>query len=128
MAIGKFRCVVMNVTDLERGERFWTEVTGLPLQFSAVGDPTPYSRLGDVKSHSILLQLVPEVHLGRVNNGHLDITVENVDVAVEQAQALGAKLCREKGSYPLNSATPYLEWAVMDDPFGNTFCLIKDLV
>lgn len=128
MAIGKFRCVVMNVTDLERGEQFWTEVTGLPIQFSAVGHPTPYSRLGDIKSHSILLQLVPEEHPLHINNGHLDITVENVDVAVEQALALGATIFREKGTYPLDSAKPYLEWAVMDDPFGNTFCLIKDLI
>jgi len=29
MAIGKFRCIVMNVTDLERGERFWSAVTGV---------------------------------------------------------------------------------------------------
>lgn len=128
MAIGKFRCVVMNVTDLERGERFWTEVTGLNVQFSAVGHPTPYSRLGDIKSHSILLQLAPEEHPLHPNNGHVDITVESVDVAVEQALALGATLIREKGTYPLDSTKPYLEWAVMDDPFGNTFCLIKDLV
>lgn len=58
MAIGKFRCIVMNVTDLELGERFWSAVTGLLVRFSAVGYPTRYSRLGDIKSHSILLQLV----------------------------------------------------------------------
>jgi catechol 2,3-dioxygenase-like lactoylglutathione lyase family enzyme len=59
MAIGKFRCIVMNVTDLERGERFWTAVTGLPLRFSGVGYPTRYSRLGDITAQSILLQLLP---------------------------------------------------------------------
>ena len=56
MTVGKFRCIVMNVTDLERGERFWSAVTGLPVKFSAIGSPTPYSRLGDIASHSILLQ------------------------------------------------------------------------
>ena len=32
-----------------------------------------------------------------------------------------------EGTYPLGSTTPYLEWAVMKDPFGNAFCPIKDL-
>ena len=128
MAIGKFRCIVMNVTDLERGERFWTAVTGLPLRFSAVGFPTRFSRLGDIASHSILLQLVPEGNPPPTNNAHLDLTVEDVDVAVQQALALGATLRRKKGTYPLDSPSPYLEWAVMADPFGNAFCLIKDLV
>lgn len=127
MAIGKFRCIVMNVTDLEQGERFWEAVTGLPLQFSGVGYPTRYSRLGDISSHSILLQLVPADNPLPTNNAHLDLTVENVGVAVQQALALGATLYREKGTYPLGSSHPYLEWAVMNDPFGNAFCLIKDL-
>ena len=61
------------------------------------------------------------------NNAHLDLTVEDVDVAVQEALELGATLSREKGKYPLGSTTPYLEWAVMKDPFGNAFCLIKDL-
>ena len=128
MPIGKFRCIVMNVTDLERGEHFWTAVTGLPLRFSAVGYPTRYSRLGGILSHSILLQLVREDRPPPTNNAHLDLTVEDVDIAVEQALALGATLFRERGTYPLGSPSPYLEWAVMRDPFGNAFCLIKDLV
>lgn len=128
MAIGKFRCIVMNVTDLDRGERFWTAVTGLPLRFSAVGYPTRYSRLGDIRSHSILLQLVREDRPSPTNNAHLDLTVEDVDLAVQQALALGATLFREKGTYPIGSPSPYLEWAVMLDPFGNKFCLIKELV
>ena len=127
MAIGKFRCIVMNVTDLQRGEQFWTAVTGLPIRFSGVGYPTRYSRLGDIAGHSILLQLVPEDNPPPTNNAHLDLTVEDVNVAVEQALALGATLFRPKGTYPLGSTAPYLEWAVMTDPFGNAFCLIKDL-
>jgi predicted enzyme related to lactoylglutathione lyase len=127
MTIGKFRCIVMNVTDLQQGEHFWAAVTGLPLRFSGVGYPTRYSRLGDIKGHSILLQLVPEDNPPPTNNAHLDLTVEDVDVAIEQALALGATLFRPKGTYPLGSTKPYLEWAVMTDPFGNAFCLIKDL-
>jgi predicted enzyme related to lactoylglutathione lyase len=128
MAIGKFRCIVMNVTDLERGEQFWAAATDLPLLFSKVGFPTRYSRLGDIRSHSILLQLVREDRAPPTNNAHLDLTVEDVDEAVEQALALGATVFREKGTYPIGSPKPYLEWAVMLDPFGNKFCLIRDLV
>ena len=128
MAIGRLRCVVMNVTDLERGERFWTAVTGLPVRFSAVGYPTRFSRLGDIASHSIVLQLVPEDRPPPTNNAHVDLTVEDVDVAVQEALELGATLSRKKGTYPLDSTTPYLEWAVMKDPFGDAFCLIRDLV
>ena len=128
MAIGKFRCIVMNVTDLERGERFWAAVTGLPLKFSGVGYPTRYSRLGDKEAQSILLQLVSDDKPTPNNNAHLDLTVADVDLAVQQATALGASVFREKGTYPLDSSEPYLEWAVMLDPFGNKFCLIKDLV
>jgi predicted enzyme related to lactoylglutathione lyase len=127
MAIGTFRCIVMNVTDLERGEGFWTQVTGLPLKFSGVGYPTRYSRLGDKGGASILLQLVSKDKPAPTNNAHLDLTVEDVDVAVQQALALGATLFRPKGTYPIGAAEPYLEWAVMNDPFGNRFCLIKDL-
>jgi catechol 2,3-dioxygenase-like lactoylglutathione lyase family enzyme len=128
MAVGKLRCIVINVTDLERGERFWSELTGLPLRFSGLGFPTLYSRLGDKGSASILLQLVPEENHAPSNNAHPDLTVEDVDLAVEQALALGATILREKSTYPLDSTTPYLEWSVLADPFGNAFCLIKDLV
>lgn len=127
MPVGTFRCIVMNVTDLERGEHFWTQVTGLPLKFSGVGYPTRYSRLGDKGGASILLQLVSSDRPPATNNTHLDLTVEDVDVAVRQAFALGATLYRPKGTYPMDSTEPYLEWAVMNDPFGNRFCLIKDL-
>jgi hypothetical protein len=100
MAVGKFRCIVMDVTDLERGERLWTAVTGLPLRFSGVGFPTRFSRFGDIRSQSILLQLVPEGRPPPTNNAHLDLTVEDVDVAVRQALDLGATLKREKGTCP----------------------------
>lgn len=128
MAIGKLRCTVLNVTDLKQGEQFWAEVTGLPVRFSGVGYPTLYSRLGASGSESILLQLVPTDNPPPTNNAHLDFSVVDVDTAVAQALALGATLFREKGTYPLDSNKPYLEWAVMNDPFGNAFCLIKDLI
>ena len=127
MAVGRFRCIVLNVTDLERGERFWTAMTGLPVQFSGAGHPTRYSGLGATAQHTILLQLPTKPQPAPSNNVHMDLTVDDVDVAVRESIALGATLFREKGTYPLGSENPYLEWAVLLDPFGNKFCLIKPL-
>lgn len=127
MAVGTLRCIVIDVNDLGEGERFWSALTGLPVVFSTVGAPTPYSRLGEANGRSILLQLVEEDKSSTKNRAHPDITVENVDIAVERAAAHGATLLREKDTYPLWAEDPFLEWAVMADPFGNEFCLIKDL-
>lgn len=40
------------------------------------------------------------------NRAHPDLTVENVDIAVEQAAALGATRVRAKDTYPLSAGTP----------------------
>ncbi|MGH2544244.1 MAG: VOC family protein, partial [Ardenticatenaceae bacterium] len=121
MAVGKLRCIVINVTDLERGERFWSQLTGLPLLFSAVGFPTLYSRLGHIESGSILLQLVPEENHSPSNNAHPDLTVKDVDTAVEQALELGATILREKDTYPLSSPEQYIECGVLAYTFGIAF-------
>lgn len=44
VAVGKWRCNVLDVNDVDVGERLWEMVTGLPLLFSAVGAPTSFSR------------------------------------------------------------------------------------
>jgi hypothetical protein len=44
VAVGKLRRIVVDVNDLDVGERFWGMVTGLPLLLSAVGAPTRFSR------------------------------------------------------------------------------------
>lgn len=127
MAVGTLRCIVIDVNDLDEGERFWSALTGLPVVISRVGAPTPYSRLGEANGRSILLQLVEESKSSTKNRAHADLTVENVDIAVEQAAALGATRVRARDTYPLSEGDPFLEWTVMADPFGNEFCLIKDL-
>ena len=57
MAVGTLRRIVIDVNDLDVGERFWSAVTGLPLRFSAWQGQ--FSGLGDIETGSILLQLVP---------------------------------------------------------------------
>ncbi len=123
MAVGRIRAFVIDVNDLEVGERFWSAVTGQEVLFS--GWAGQFSRLGKAGFGSILLQLVPEKKSALKNRAHLDLTVEDLDRAIEEVIALGGSLVRPKGIHAPDD--PRLEWAVMADPFGNEFCLIRNL-
>ena len=131
MAVGTLRRIVIDVNDLDVGERFWSAVTGLPLRFSAWrgSEPPPagrqrqFSGLGDIETGSILLQLVPEAKTALKNRVHPDFTVEDVGRAVGEVIGLGGALVRPPGLFP--ETNPLLEWAVVADPFGNEFCLIR---
>ncbi|MDF2759426.1 MAG: glyoxalase [Thermomicrobiales bacterium] len=126
MAVGTLRRIVIDVNDLDVGERFWSAVTGLPLRFSGTSDVQgQFSALGDIETGSILLQLVPEAKTALKNRAHPDITVEDVERAVGEVIVLGGTLVRPPGPFP--ETDPAIEWAVMADPFGNEFCLIRDL-
>lgn len=65
------------------------------------------------------------------NRSHVDIWVDDVDVAIEQIVAIGGNvkqapaLYPRPGSYP--GEVPLIDWAVMRDPFGNEFCLVSRL-
>ena len=123
MAVGTLRRFVVDVNDLQVGEQFWSAVTGLAPRFSAWQGQ--FSALGDIQTGSILLQLVPERKTALKNRTHLDITVVDVDRAVAEVVALGGSVVKPPGPFP--AGKPVLEWAVMADPFGNEFCLIRDL-
>jgi len=124
MAVGEIRSFVVDVNDLEESERFWASVLGLEVQFSAWEGQ--FSRIGRKGSGSILLQLVPEKKTDLKNRAHIDITVENVERAVNEVLRLGGSVIKEPAMFP--ATDPLLEWAVMADPSDNEFCLIRDLV
>ena len=115
MAVGTLRRFVLDVNDLDVGERFWTAVTGLTLMLP-FSPRVRFSALGEIRTGSILLQLVPEPKTVLKNRGHIDVTVEDVPRAVEEVLALGGTVVRPPGLFP--EADPELEWAVMADPFG----------
>ncbi len=123
MAVGTVRAFVIDVNDLEVGERFWSTITGQECLFSGWGGQ--FSRIGRRGQNSILLQLVPEEKTPLKNRAHVDITVQNINEAIEQVIALGGSLVRPKGIHAPDD--PQIEWAVMADPFGNEFCIIRDL-
>ena len=123
MAVGKLRRFVVDVNDLKVGEVFWSEVTGLEVRFSAWAGQ--FSALGRIETGSILLQLVPEKKSDLKNRANLDITVDDVEVACAEVVRLGGSVVKPNGPFPPDN--PQLEWAVVADPFGNEFCLIRDL-
>lgn len=135
MAVGEFRCVVINVTDLTAGYRFWSAVTGLEVigrhesgwhgRFGYLGTSDPWK-------HEIILQVVDEPKGDASNRVHIDITPANgIDAAIEEITALGGTVKKEPSLYPRPGSHgdehPAIDWAVMQDPFGNEFCLVQEL-
>ncbi len=127
MAVGRLRRFVVDVNDLAVGERFWSAVTGLPVDFSGTSDASQgqSSGLGAIETGSVLLQLVPERKTALKNRAHLDIGVDDVPGAVAEVIALGGSVVRSPGVFPEHA--PEVEWAVVADPFGNEFCLVRDI-
>ncbi len=117
---------VVNVTDLDQGERFWSALTGL-LPTSRHGDETGerYAVLHDPDEPLwLLLQRVGSDEESWVGGTHLDLRVDDVGDAVRRTEEIGGVVLRPPGFYP-SEAEPYLEWAVMADPFGNPFCFVR---
>ena len=131
VGIGKLRCHVIDVDDLAVAEAFWSEVTGIPVIPSVF--PGRYSYLGqaDPWRHEVILHLVKTRKGPAANRAHVDIHVRDIDPAIRQIEAIGGSLKRaptiypRPGSYP--GEPPRIDWAVMQDPFGNEFCLITRL-
>lgn len=131
MGIGRLRCHVIDVGDLATAEAFWSEVTGLSVigsgwtgRFSYLGQRKPWK-------HEIILQLVDTVKGSAPNRSHVDIGVPDIDVAIARILAIGGAVKKEPSIYPrpgsFEGVPPAIDWAVMQDPFGNEFCLVSDL-
>ncbi len=141
MGIGTLRCVVINVTDLPRAYEFWSAVTGLEVIGSETGwhDWLGYLGTKDPRKHEIILQRVDTSPLeiqapdpNRPNQMHIDITPrEGIDQAIAEILELGGRVKKPPSLYPRPGShgdePPGIDWAVMQDPFGNEFCLVSDL-
>jgi len=140
MGIGKLRCVAINVTDFEVAFRFWSAVTGLEvLEYRFWGgDWLGYLGTNTPRKHEIILihtdkapiqTTVPTHH--DTNCVHIDITPDHgVDAAIVDILALGGTVKKPPSLYPRPTVTsvdpPVIDWAVMQDPFGNEFCLVYE--
>ena len=118
----------IDVDDLERGVEFYTKAFGLGVSryldaFAAVELSGASSRIyllekanGTAPSTGSPERRNYERHWTPI---HLDFVVEDLDAAVQRAQAAGAKL---------ETQTEPQIWgrvAVMADPFGHGFCLVQ---
>ena len=131
MPVGSLRCVVINVTDLSRAETFWSEVTGLRVIGSNYTDRFSYLGQTESGTHEMILQLVRGPKGEEANRCHIDLTVDDLDRAIEQIVAIGGLVKKEPSIYPRPGSflgwRPVIDWAVMMDPFGNEFCLVSEL-
>ena len=122
--IAKLWKPVINVTDLDEGERFWSAVSGLSPQ----GRHGQFSVLdadgADERDGWILLQLVPSGQESFNSGTHVDFRVEDVARAAAEIEAIGGTTVRQPEFYA-PEGRDLLEWAVMRDPFGNEFCIIR---
>ena len=133
--IGTYRCTVIDVDDLQAGYRFWSEVTGLEVigsssdgwhgRFGYLGHRNPWK-------HEFILQVVGHRKGHAANRMHIDLTPnEGTDRAIERIIALGGTVKKSPSLYPRPGShgdeLPELDWAVMQDPFGNEFCLVTEL-
>ena len=72
----------------------------------------------------ILLQLVPIGQVS-VNGGtHLDFRVDDVAAAARAITEIGGVVIKPPDMYVIVGEA-LVEWAVMQDPFGNDFCIIR---
>ena len=141
MGIGRLRCSVINVTDLELAYEFWSHVTGLEIIGPRDGWHGWLGYLGtkDPWKHEIILQKVTDAPVeagmpthSSTNPVHLDIEPDNgIDEAIREIVALGGTVKKPPSLYPRPGShgdePPIIDWAVMQDPFGNEFCLVDEL-
>ena len=131
MGIGTLRCHVIDVDNLETAEAFWSEVTGLPVIRSAWTGRFSYLGKRDPWRHEVILQLVDTPKGPETNRSHVDLWVRDVDKAITEIEAIGGRVKKDPSIYPrpgsFEGEPPVIDWAVMQDPFGNEFCLVSVL-
>ena len=131
MEVGSILSTVIDVGDLKVAEEFWSSVTGLPVIASEYAGRFSYLGQAEPWKQEITLQLVETAKGDAPNRAHLDIAVrDGVDRAIDRIIALGGTVKKAPSVAPRpgrGDLHPIVDWAVMQDPFGNEFCLIDRL-
>jgi predicted enzyme related to lactoylglutathione lyase len=111
--IGQLFEIVIDVSDLDRSVRFWSEVLGLK-EAHRWGQYLGFEKLDN--GLVVALQKVTDKKTSK-NRMHMDIAVDDVDIAATRVESLGGSKLQEVEEAGIR-------WAVMADPDGNEFCLI----
>lgn len=112
--VGTVSAVVINVVDLEKEQKFWSEYLGVGVAREVPGffvwlEP---QHKGGI---SVALQL-SETHSEGRNPVHLDSYVDDVAAARKRIEELG-------GSHVEDHEIFDFAWTIMADPEGNVFCI-----
>ena len=113
-SIGALTHVGIDVADLERAEAFYSALLGVERdqvfgQYLAF-KPLPGGLI-------VYLQRVPEKKTSKTRV-HMDVTVPDVLAALTRVEALGGRALRD-------FVEPSENLAVVADPDGNEFCLVR---
>ena len=109
----RIRNVGIDCNDLPGMTRFWQAVTGF--ETSSADDEHTSLRAAD-GSLGLFIQKVPERRVEK-NRLHLDLDVDDLDIALNEVTGLGATEVARHGDG--DDA-----WVVLADPEGNEFCLV----
>ena len=110
--VGQLFQIGIDVEDLDRSAQFWSAVLGLNVG-NRTGEYLIFEQQGE--SPIAPLQKVPEKKMAK-SRMHIDISVEDVDAASAQVEALGGRKLQVVEEFGIR-------WIVMADPDGNEFCL-----
>ncbi|MEO6468288.1 MAG: VOC family protein [Acidimicrobiia bacterium] len=115
MALGQLRTVVIDCWDPEPLAAFWSAVLGVDVHHRS--DDWISLRAVAPGHPRVAFQRVPESKVTK-NRLHLDVWVEDIEIATVAAEAVGATRVGELVQDP---AEPF---QVLLDPAGNEFCLV----
>ncbi len=107
--------IVFDCTNPERVTDFWASVTGYEKRMFANGEGYLKPAQEGIPAMMFMPVNSPKIVKNRV---HVEINTQDLEADVAQLTELGANLVaqhREEG----------VTWAVMADPEGNEFCVVK---
>jgi predicted enzyme related to lactoylglutathione lyase len=104
----------------ERITPFWCELLGVEVQ--TIRDEGRYVVLAPSRAVGglmLVFQRVPETKEGK-NRLHLDVLVDDLEVATKRVEALGGQWTEPGNTLELDG----FRWRCMADPEGNEFCIM----
>lgn len=120
-AIGRVDGLVIDGADAMALARFWAAMFGTEIASIANGGQNEAHYVdvaGTADTPLLRFQRVPEAK-GVKNRLHLDIEVTELEPAIARVEQLGGNVIQ-----PLRTEYGY-DFAIMGDPEGNEFCLIR---
>ncbi|MGA3525046.1 VOC family protein [Melissospora conviva] len=116
--IGQLRAVAIDCPQPRALAEFYSRLLGLEITY----DEGDWVTIGSPGQPRVSFQQAPDLlppqwpDPQRPQQMHLDVTVDDIEAAEEQALALGARRLPGEGE----------NWRVYADPVGHPFCLVWD--